>query len=163
MYRGNACALASLAVSLGVSFPANAQSQSLKQQLVGSWNIVQNCEEFQDGKKNCTPFGASMKGLLILESGGTFSLQMIGGDRAKTNDPRTPVGPMVAYFGTYSVNESDNTLTYHIERSSWPNFEGQDQKRLVAIKGDEMSYQAQAPINSPQGQFVPRREFKRVK
>jgi Lipocalin-like domain len=163
MYRGNACALASLAVSLGISFPASAQSQSLKQQLVGSWNIVQNCEEFQDGKKNCTPFGANMKGLLMLESGGTFSLQMIGGDRAKTNDPRTPVGPMVAYFGTYSVNESDNTLTYHIERASWPNFEGQDQTRLVAIRGDEMSYQAQAPINSPQGQFVPRLEFKRAK
>jgi hypothetical protein len=39
------------------------------------------------------------------------------------------------YFGTYSTNDSDKTLTYHIERSSWPNFEGQDQKRIVTIKG----------------------------
>src|SRR3974377_1529809 len=129
MYRGNACALASLVLSLGISFPANAES--LKQQLVATWNILQNCEEFQDGKKNCTPFGANMKGLLILESGGSFSLQMIGGDRAKTNDPRTPVGPMVAYFGTYSVNDADKVLTYHIERSSWPDFEGKHQSRCV--------------------------------
>jgi hypothetical protein len=161
MYRGSACALMSLAVGLGISIPANAQS--LKQQLVGSWSIVQNCEEFLDGKKNCTPFGANMKGLLILESGGSFSFQMIGGDRAKTNDPRTPVGPMVAYFGTYSVSDPDKLLTYHIERASWPNFEGQDQKRVVTIKGDEMSYKAQAPIDSPQGKLVPNLEFKRIK
>jgi hypothetical protein len=88
---------------------------------------------------------------------------MIGGDRAKTTDPRSPVGPLVVYFGTYSTNDSDKTLTYHIERSSWPNFEGQDQKRIVTVKGDEMSYKAQAPINSPRGPFVPNLEFKRIK
>jgi len=113
-------------------------------------------------EKNCTPFGPNMKGLLMFDAN-SFSLLMIGGDRAKTNDPRTPVGPMVAYYGTYSINDADKVLTYHIERSSWPNFEGQDQKRIVTISGDEMSYKAQAPINSPEGPFVPALEFKRTK
>ena len=141
---------------------AQAETQSLKNQLVGSWSIVRNCEEFQDGKKNCSPFGDNMKGLLMFDTN-SFSFQMIAGDRAKTNDPRTPVGPLVAYFGTYSVNDADKILTYHIERASWPNFEGQDQKRIVTIKGDEMSYKSQAPISSPQGPFVPNLEFKRIK
>jgi Lipocalin-like domain len=141
---------------------AQAETQSLKNQLVGSWSIVRNCEEFQDGKKNCSPFGDNMKGLLMFDTN-SFSFQMIAGDRAKTNDPRTPVGPLVAYFGTYSVNDADKVLTYHIERASWPNFEGQDQKRIVTIKGDEMSYKSQAPISSPQGPFVPNLEFKRIK
>jgi hypothetical protein len=145
---------------LGVT--AQAETQSLKNQLVGSWSIVRNCEEFQDGKKNCSPFGDNMKGLLMFDTN-SFSFQMIAGDRAKTNDPRTPVGPLVAYFGTYSVNDADKILTYHIERASWPNFEGQDQKRIVTIKGDEMSYKSQAPISSPQGPFVPNLEFKRIK
>src|SRR6266571_6289599 len=87
---------------LGVTFPA--QAQSLKEQLVGSWSIVRNCEEFQDGKKNCSPFGDNMKGLLMFDAN-SFSFQMIGGDRAKSPDPRTPVGPLVAYFGTYSVSD----------------------------------------------------------
>lgn len=103
-----------------------------------------------------------MKGLLMFDAN-SFSFQMIAGGRAKSNDPRTPVAPMVAYFGTYSVSDAEMVLTYHIERSSWPNFEGQDQKRIVTIKGDEMSYKAQAPIDSPQGKFVPHLEFKRVK
>jgi hypothetical protein len=103
-----------------------------------------------------------MKGLLMFDAN-SFSLQMIGGDRAKTPDPRTPVGPLIAYFGTYSVSDTDNILTYHIERATWPNFEGQDQKRIVTIKGDEMSYKSQAPISSPQGPFVPNLEFKRIK
>jgi hypothetical protein len=93
----------------------------------------------------------------------SFSLQMIGGDRAKTADPRTPIGPLVAYFGTYSVTDADKILTYHVERATWPNFEGQDQKRIVTIKGDEMSYKAQTPISSPQGAFVPNLAFKRIK
>jgi Lipocalin-like domain len=145
---------------LGTTFPA--QAQSLKQQLVGSWSIVRNCEEFLDGKKNCSPFGENMKGLLMFDAN-SFSFQMMAGDRAKTGDPRTPVGPLVAYFGTYSVSEADKVLTYHIERATWPNFEGQDQKRIVTINGDQMSYKAQAPISSPQGPFVPNLEFKRIK
>jgi hypothetical protein len=138
------------------------KAETLKEQLVGSWSLVKNCEEFPDGKKNCAPLGPNLKGLLMFDAN-SFSFQMIGGDRAKTTDPRSPVGPLVVYFGTYSTNDSDKTLTYHIERSSWPNFEGQDQKRIVTIKGDEMSYKAQAPINSPQGAFVPNLEFKRIK
>jgi Lipocalin-like domain len=149
-----------LLLSLVGTFPASAQS--LKEQLVGSWSLVQNCEEFQDGKKNCSPLGPNLKGLLMFDAN-SFSFQMIGADRAKTNDPRTPVGPLVTYFGTYSTSDADKTLTYHIERSTWPNFEGQDQVRLVTVKGDEMSYKSKAPISSPQGPFVANLEFKRIK
>ena len=105
----------------------SAGAETLKEQLVGGWNLVQNCEEFQDGHKNCSPLGPNLKGLLMFDAN-SFSFQMIGADRAKTGDPRTPIGPLVAYFGTYSTNDADKTLTYHIERSTWPNFEGQDKK-----------------------------------
>jgi hypothetical protein len=47
-------------VFLGGTFPASAES--LKEQLVGSWSLVQNCEEFQDGKKNCSPLGFQFEG-----------------------------------------------------------------------------------------------------
>ena len=119
-------------------------------------------KNYRSGQTNCSPFGENMKGLLMFDAN-SFSLQMMAGDRAKSGDPRTPVGPLVAYFGTYSVSEADKVLTYHIERATWPNFEGQDQKRIVTINGDEMSYKAQAPISSPQGPFVPNLEFKRIK
>jgi hypothetical protein len=84
--------------------PFVAKAESLKEQLVGSWSLIQNCEEFQDGKKNCSPLGPNLKGLLMFDAN-SFSFQMIGGDRAKTSDPRTPVGPLVAYFGSYTASE----------------------------------------------------------
>jgi hypothetical protein len=170
MVRLSAVTMTGVAIlCLVLALPTAAQSpteqrigSSLKEQLVGSWSLVQNCEEFQDGKKNCNPLGPNLKGLLMFDAN-SFSFQMIGGDRAKTADPRTPIGPLVAYFGTYSTNDADNTVTYHIERSTWPNFEGQDQTRIVTIKGDQMSYKSQAPISSPQGPFVANLEFKRIK
>jgi Lipocalin-like domain len=38
----------------------------------------------------------------------------------------------IAYFGTYSLNKTDGTLTLHIERSSFANRNGTDQQRLIA-------------------------------
>ena len=84
-----------LALPTAAQSPAQRIGSSLKEQLVGSWSLVQNCEEFQDGKKNCNPLGSNLKGLLMFDAN-SFSFQMIGGDRAKTADPRTPIGPLVA-------------------------------------------------------------------
>ncbi|MGD0976383.1 MAG: lipocalin-like domain-containing protein [Candidatus Korobacteraceae bacterium] len=43
-------------------------------------------------------------------------------------------------FGTYTIN-SDGWQTLRIVGSSFPNWDGAEQKRLVQIKGDEMSYE----------------------
>jgi Lipocalin-like domain len=41
-------------------------------------------------------------------------------------------------FGTYSVSEADRTIAIHIEGSSFPNWNGADQKRLFVFSGDEL-------------------------
>ena len=64
----------------------------LRQQLVGSWSLVQNCEEFQDGKKNCSPLGPNLKGLLMFDAN-SFSFQMIGGTALKRQTPVLGVHP----------------------------------------------------------------------
>ena len=46
----------------------------------------------------------------------------------------------IAYFGTYSVSEADHTLDFHIEKSTFPNWDGATQKRSVTVTGDEMKY-----------------------
>jgi Lipocalin-like domain len=45
----------------------------------------------------------------------------------------------IAYYGTYIVNETDHTLIFHIERCTFPNWDGTDQKRSVTITGDEIT------------------------
>ena len=44
----------------------------------------------------------------------------------------------ITYFGTYSVNEPDRTIAIHVEGSSFPNWNGTDQKRLFEITEDEL-------------------------
>jgi hypothetical protein len=53
---------------------------------------------------------------------------------------RAIVQGVLCYFGTYSVNEADHTLNFHIESSSFPNWNGTDQKRSFTITGDELTY-----------------------
>lgn len=51
--------------------------------------------------------------------------------------PRTPA---VAYFGTYSVvSEQDKTVSLRIEGTTFPNWVGQEQKRVMSVTGDTMN------------------------
>jgi len=43
-----------------------------------------------------------------------------------------------AFYGTWSVNDKDLTVSTRIDGSTFPNWDGQDQKRTVSVSGDEM-------------------------
>ena len=48
----------------------------------------------------------------------------------------------LAYFGTYSINEADRSITTHVEGSTYPNSEGEDQKRIITTLTDnELRYE----------------------
>ena len=65
----------------------------------------------------------------------------------------------VGYFGAYTVNE-DGTLTLHIERSSFPNWNGTDQKRIIiSLTADEMKINSLTPTIGGTAEQV----FKRIK
>jgi hypothetical protein len=53
----------------------------------------------------------------------------------------------MAYFGSYTATDADRTIALHVERSSIPNLNGTDGKRVVtAISGDDMKWTNPAPI-----------------
>jgi hypothetical protein len=145
------------ALMLGAALPASAQG--LKEQLVGTWMLTAGTEQHPDGKK-VTPWS---EGRLIFDSNGNLAFFLIGRDRPKTgNDPRVPVGPAVAYYGTYSVNEQTKSLTWKIERALWPGFDGGERNQSVALTGDTMTTTG-SPVQTPQGAIIPINEWKRVK
>jgi hypothetical protein len=45
----------------------------------------------------------------------------------------------LAAFGTYSVSETDKTISLHYERSTFPNWNGIERKVFFNISGDELS------------------------
>jgi hypothetical protein len=46
----------------------------------------------------------------------------------------------VAHFGTY--NADDKTITFRIETSSFPNWDGTEQTRTYMLAGDTLTYTA---------------------
>jgi len=149
MFRRNLLKL-SLLMALGLVRQGNglAQQKSLKEQLVGTWTHVSSTATLPDGSPL---WGPNPKSLLIFTDNGRFSWHVFRSDRPRfASNDRTNGTPeensatmqgSLAYFGTYSVNEADKTLISRIEGSTFPNSEGEEQKRIITrLTADELIY-----------------------
>jgi Lipocalin-like domain len=121
---------------------------SLRDQLVGAWALV-SC----DGKP---PFTAALctnpNGIFILDASGHYAAINAARDRPKFTNPNQPrrAWPAEEYkaamvdfranFGTWSFNEADKKITYHLEGALVPNAEGTDftDANAVSLAGDEL-------------------------
>jgi hypothetical protein len=128
---------------------AVSQQKSLKEQIVGSWTYVSADTVAPDGSRVPT-FGPNPSGLTIFGSDGHYVSLVVRADIPKfASNSRTAGTPEenkaamqggIATFGRYTINEADHTLTLNIERSSFPNWNGTEQKRPITIVGDELKY-----------------------
>ena len=128
---------------------ASSQQKSLKDQLAGAWTPVSIKYKFPDGKTE-DAMGPNARGILILDASGRMALvnmraslpKFASNDRMKgTPEEYKAIGQgSFAYFGTYTVNEADRSFTFHIDGSTYPNFDGADQKRSFTLAGDELRY-----------------------
>jgi hypothetical protein len=48
-------------------------------------------------------------------------------------------------IATYSANEADSSIAIHAEGSSFPNWNGTEQKRFVTIAGDQLTLTVRPP------------------
>jgi hypothetical protein len=142
------CAVTSLGLAL-LSSTALGQQKSLKEQIVGSWTYVSADTLAPDGKRTST-FGPNPAGLTIFGSDGRYVSLVVRNDIPKfaansrmggtVEENKAVVHGGIATFGRYTVNEADHTLILNIERSSYPNWNGAEQKRPITIAGDELKY-----------------------
>jgi hypothetical protein len=139
-----------------------AQQKSLKEQLIGTWNLVSVSEVFQDGKTQ-NPWGPNVKGAVTFDPNGKMLFMIIGADLpSPSGKPQESGRLVVAYFGTYAVDEAAKTITYTAERATTPRFDGLPRKASVTISGDELMQQS-AAIATPQGTFTPHLVLRRAK
>jgi Lipocalin-like domain len=128
---------------------AISKEKSLREQLVGTWQIVRVNNTRPDGSIKQI-FGPSPKGIAVFDARGNTVIVLMRSGRPKfaanNRDLGTPdeykatVQGTHAYFGTYSVIEKDKTLVFHVEGNTFPNQEGMDTKRLISFKGDEFTW-----------------------
>ena len=58
----------------------------------------------------------------------------------------------IAYFGRYSIDEKDRKINLRYEGSTYPNWDGEDQTRLIEISGDELKIVS--PVSAVGGGIV---------
>jgi hypothetical protein len=126
---------------------AQAQSASLKEEIVGTWLAVSQYVD-QDGRR-LEPFGSNPKGIVVYDSQGRFVLvlQRAGLPRFASSNRLTGtaeenkaiVQGSIAYFGTYTIDEAEKKINIHYDGSTYPNWDGEDQVRNISISGDELT------------------------
>ena len=130
-------AVATLALALSAG---SAIAQSLKQQIVGTWDFTVAEVTAADGKKSF-PFGETPKGILIFTPDGRFAQIHVASDVPKFASGNRLTGTAEEYaaiskrslsvFGTYTVDEAKRTVTYNIVSASFPNWAGEAQTRVI--------------------------------
>src|SRR5471032_1283010 len=112
---------------------AAAQAADMNSPLAGGWTLVAADVLHADGSR------------------GHDSLQIFKSERARFASPDKAKGTAAefesailgasSHYGSVSVDNDGHVLTFRIEGSSFPNWEGTQQQRRFELKGDELSYQ----------------------
>ena len=125
--RVTARRIATFAVSLiGLLFlaaPGIVQTASIKDRLVGNWQLVS--VTINDNQ----PYGKNPTGTLFADADGRFSVIVISAGTAAN----------MAYFGTYMVDDADSTVTLHIDGGIDAGATGRTYKRAVVLNGGQLT------------------------
>lgn len=125
--------------------PSSAQSGK---DVVGSFTLVSAVMDL-DGKKSDT-YGPNAKGALTLDANGRYVLVFMraflpkfASNNRMTGTPdenKAIVHGSFASFGTYSINEAEKTIIFRVESATFPNWNGDEQKRSFTLSGDDLKY-----------------------
>lgn len=134
--------------------PLAATAQSAGD-LVGAWTNVGNINVRADGSR-VPVFGPNGKGIAIFDAGGHFAIINVNPDtpkfaannRAQGTDAENKAAMEggIALFGTYTVSP-DKVISFKIEGSTYPNWTGSEQKRVLAsFSKDQFTWTLPASI-----------------
>lgn len=122
-----------------------AQEKSLKDKLVGTWIYASSTGKREDGSAVQRP---SLQGAVTYTADGRFHFITVRTDAPKyaSGDSARPspdeamaiASGVVAYTGTYTLDEVTKTVHANIETSSFPNLVGApNQRRIITSITDE--------------------------
>jgi len=147
-----------LALMVGLSMlpgGANAQQKSIKDQIVGAWTLLL-ADNIKDDGTHMPGYGPNPEGVIIFTPDGHYSLQIIRNGRpavaskdrmaGTVDENKAAVQGMISHFGTYAVDEAGKSVTFRIQASSFPNWDGTVQKRpITAITDEVLTWNTPAP------------------
>lgn len=136
------------ALIVGVAFPKGQVAAQAAKDIAGTWRMVSST--LDEGGKRSDFYGPNPRGMLMLGNDGHYSLILLrsglpkfasGNRTAGTADEnKAIVAGTLAHYGTYTVEDGGKILVLRIEGSTFPNWDGTEQKRALKVSGDELTY-----------------------
>ncbi len=137
-------AYSTLLLFAALALPAgNAAAEGAKS-VAGTYTPVSNA-----------PFGDNPRGQLILGRDGHYSIILARAtlakvaadarDKGTAEENKAIVGGSIAHFGKYTVDAKVKTITFNVEASTFPNWDGTTFKRAFKVSGDQLTYTNNAP------------------
>ena len=150
--------LVSAAVLLGQTSSARPELDKLGDRhrashedgLVGAWRLV-SIETLRSNGEVIYPFyGKHPEGLLIYDPSGWMSVQIVSDPKplvpkadsredflaSTPNEKAAAAEGFYAYFGTWTIDSANSTVTHHIEQSFYPGERGESGVRRMSVSGN---------------------------
>jgi len=116
--------------------------------LVGTWRLVSFESKTGDGAIR-HQLGPAARGQLAYDAAGHMSAQLMdperprfaSGDLTQGSDieVRAAMAGYIAYYGTYTVDQTRGVVTHHVQGALFPNWVGGDQVRYFRLDGDRLT------------------------
>jgi len=131
--------------------------EGVRERIAGAWRLESRTVRKATGEILLDPvLGQQPIGRLFYDASGNMMLQMMRQERAEAisapSNPQDAKNPRIvlgydAYFGTFTVNEAEGTITHHVEGSLFPEDVGKDFRRFFRIEGDTftLSFTSKSP------------------
>jgi hypothetical protein len=121
--------------------------------LQGTWVLVA-ADKLLPGGERAPDYGSSPAGRLMIDGDGRYTLQIFkserrsfaSGDKARGSADEYASAMLGAstHYGVLEVDSKQGQLTFRIEHSSFPNWEGTVQMRQYTLEGDVLTYRVPA-------------------
>ncbi|NID16108.1 lipocalin-like domain-containing protein [Luteibacter yeojuensis] len=135
---------------------AETRSAPAPATLEGTWALAFADVVHPDGTRG-HDYGNPPKGVLHVDRAGHYAMFIFNPGRSTfaANDkskgtPEEYRGAIMgtsSHYGTVEMDPAAHTLTFHVDGSTYPNWEGATQVRHYRVDGDVLSYQVAARPN----------------
>jgi hypothetical protein len=131
-----------------------AAAQPATTQLVGTWRLVSATQRMADGHDRPDPdLGPQPRGYITYTAAGQVCTMLGSSERPRWVDGAHPTpaeasaifANMVAYCGTYTLDEAAGVVVHHVELDLSPNRSGTDRKRFFKLSGDRLELHPAPP------------------
>jgi|SRR5579871_3930094 len=134
-----------LATLMTTATPVLAQAPSL----VGTW-VLTGAEKILPDGRQVSDYGADPHGIVIFTTDGRYVVEIFRSDRKKfaTNDRATgtpeeykdAIMSTSVHFGHYVVDADKSTISFKVDRASFPNWDDTTRVSTFTITGDTLTW-----------------------